>query len=104
MRSAVAGLLVPLVEPIIEPKRIWALGAIPEPEPTRYSYTWTWDVATQELPVPPAFTLGPPPDNDLIQVAPTIDYDDLAYVFFRIFGTPRITTEPAAKDWDWHVS
>lgn len=39
VRSAVAGLLVPLVEPIIEPKRIWALGAIPEPEPTRYSYT-----------------------------------------------------------------
>ena len=101
IQSAVAGLLLPLVEPIIEPeRRIWALGVIPEPapDPVIYSYTWTWDA--RHLP-PSAFTIGPPPDEVLTQVAPTIDYEDLAYVMCRLFGNPTKQLVSAATDLLW---
>ncbi len=100
IQSAVAGLLLPLVEPIIEPeRRIWALGAIPEP--VTYSYTWTWDA--RRVPAY-SFVVGRNIANeDMIRIEPNepIAYEDLAYVMSRLFGSP--TVQPAASSLQWEL-
>lgn len=100
VQSAIAGLLLPLVEPIVEP-RIWALGAIPEPEPVRYTYMWTWDSAPNLT----HYTVcAEPPHEDAVVAIGRyrgMDYDDLAYYVSRLLGEPSIHPAPPTKDWPW---
>lgn len=104
VQSAVAGLLVPLAEPIIElQRRIWALGALPDPDPARDSYTWTWDArrTPSDTQLLHAYTMGLPSPEEIAAECPPIAYADLAYAMCRLFPEPTTQLVSAATDILW---